>query len=86
VTVALDHTHMEEGIAGPIGKLYEAESLVGIIPFDDGPDRRSGGPAGVSNLWALNCGVDPKLRRAGSKSSSSKLRRGRRKSLSLLVT
>jgi hypothetical protein len=31
---------MEEGIAGPIGKLYEAESLVGIIPFDD---RRTGG-------------------------------------------
>jgi hypothetical protein len=28
-----DHTHIEEGIAGPIGKLYEAESLVGDIIF-----------------------------------------------------
>jgi hypothetical protein len=34
---------MQEGIARPIGKLYEAEALVGIVPFDDGLDRRAGG-------------------------------------------
>jgi hypothetical protein len=26
--------YVQEGIARPIGKLYEAESLVGIVPFD----------------------------------------------------
>src|SRR6266851_6917926 len=36
VAAALNHTHMQEGIAGPIGKLYEAESLVGIVPFNRG--------------------------------------------------
>ena len=43
VAAALDHTHMQEGIAGPIGKLDETESLVGIVPFDDGLDRGTGG-------------------------------------------
>ena len=43
VAAALDHTHMQEGIAGPIGKFYKAESLVGIVPFDDGLDRGTGG-------------------------------------------
>ncbi len=43
VAAALNHTHMQEGIAGPIGKLYETESLVGIVPFDYGPDRATGG-------------------------------------------
>ena len=43
VAAALDHTHMQEGIARPIGKLYEAESLVGIVPFDYGLDRGTGG-------------------------------------------
>jgi hypothetical protein len=38
VAAALDHTHMQEGIARPIGKLYEAESLVGVVPFDYGLD------------------------------------------------
>jgi hypothetical protein len=38
-----DNTHMQEGIAGPIGKLYEAESLVGVVPFYYGLDRRTGG-------------------------------------------
>jgi hypothetical protein len=42
VAAALDHAHMQEGIAGPIGELYKAESLVGIVPFDDGLDRRTG--------------------------------------------
>jgi hypothetical protein len=43
VAAALDHTHVQEGIARPIGKLYEAESLVGIVPFDHGLDRGTGG-------------------------------------------
>src|SRR3982074_953386 len=32
---------------------------------------RIGGPEGASNLWAPNCGDDPKLRRGGSKLLSS---------------
>src|ERR1700730_5304709 len=32
-----------------------------------------GGPEGTSNLWALNPGVDPKLRRGGSKFAGRKL-------------
>ena len=40
---ALDHTHMQEGITGPIGKLYEAETFVWIVPFDDGLDWGTGG-------------------------------------------
>jgi hypothetical protein len=51
---------MQKGITGPIGKLDETKSLVGIVPFDDGLD---GGPEGASNLWPSNCGVDPKLSR-----------------------
>jgi hypothetical protein len=43
VAAALDHTHMQEGIARPIGKLYEAKSLVRIVPFDYGLDRRTEG-------------------------------------------
>jgi hypothetical protein len=39
VAAALDHTHMQEGIARPIGKLYEAESFVRVVPFDYGLDR-----------------------------------------------
>jgi hypothetical protein len=42
VTAALDHTHVQEGVAGPIGKFYEAEPLVGVVPFDDGLDRGTG--------------------------------------------
>jgi hypothetical protein len=34
---------MQEGIAGPIGKLYKSKSLVGIVPFDYGLDRGTGG-------------------------------------------
>jgi hypothetical protein len=34
---------VQEGIARFIGKLYEAESLVGVVPFDYGLDRRIGG-------------------------------------------
>ena len=43
VAAAPDNTHMQKGIAGPIGKLDETESLVGIVPFDDGLDRGTGG-------------------------------------------
>jgi len=43
VAAALDHTHMQEGIARPIGKLYEAEPLFGVVPFDYGLDRGTGG-------------------------------------------
>ena len=39
---ALDHTHVQEGIARPIGKLYEAESFVRVVPFDYGLDRGTG--------------------------------------------
>jgi hypothetical protein len=47
----------------------------------------TGGPEGVSNPWALDPGIDPKLRRGVSKLSSSKPRRRvGRKSLSLLLT
>jgi hypothetical protein len=34
---------VQEGITGPIGKLYETEPLVGVIPFDDRLDRGAGG-------------------------------------------
>jgi hypothetical protein len=57
VAAALDHTHMQEGIARPIGKLYEAEPLFGVVPFDYGLDR---GPEGASNLLGPDPGVDPK--------------------------
>jgi hypothetical protein len=43
LAAALDHTHMQEGIAGPIGELYEPESLVGIVPFDYRRDWGTGG-------------------------------------------
>ena len=43
VAAALDYTHVQESIARPIGKLYEAESLVRVVPFDYGLDRRTGG-------------------------------------------
>ena len=43
MAAALDHTHMQEGIARPIGKLYEAEPLFGVVPFDYGLDRGTGG-------------------------------------------
>jgi MFS family permease len=43
VTAALDHTHVQEGVAGSIGKFREAEPLVGVVPFDDGLHRRTGG-------------------------------------------
>ena len=43
VAATLNDTHVQEGIARPIGKLYEAESLVGIVPFDHGLDRGTGG-------------------------------------------
>jgi hypothetical protein len=33
---------MQEGIAGPVGKLYETETLVRVVPFDDGLDRGAG--------------------------------------------
>ena len=33
---------MEEGIAGSVGKLHEAEALIGVVPFDDGLDRGAG--------------------------------------------
>src|SRR5882757_8298312 len=45
---------MQEGIAGPIGKLYEAESLVGVVPFDYGLDRGTGRrvkPLGTRSRW-----------------------------------
>src|SRR6202040_3229301 len=80
VAAALDHTHVQEGVARAIGKLYEAEPLVGVVPFDYGLDR---GPEGASNLWALDPDAAPKLRRGVSKLSSSKPRRRLgRKSLS----
>jgi hypothetical protein len=34
---------VQEGIARPIGKLHEAESLVRVVPFDYGLDRGTGG-------------------------------------------
>jgi hypothetical protein len=42
VTAVLDYSRVQEGVAGPIGKFYEAEPLVGVVPFDDGLDRRTG--------------------------------------------
>lgn len=38
-----DHTYMQERVAGSIGELHESESLLGIVPFDDGLDRETGG-------------------------------------------
>jgi hypothetical protein len=43
MAAALDHTYMQEGVAGPIGKLHESESLVEIVPFDYGLDRATRG-------------------------------------------
>src|SRR5262249_57118164 len=43
VAAALDHTHVQEGITRPIGKLHKAEPLVGVVPFDYGLDRRTRG-------------------------------------------
>src|SRR5437764_1510967 len=84
VPAAFNHTRVQEGITGPIGKLYETEPLVGVVPFDT---AWTGEPTGPSNLWALDPGVDPKPRRGVSKLSSSKPRRRvGRKSLSLLLT
>ena len=84
VAAALDHTHMQEGITGPIGKLYEAETFVWIVPFDDGLD---GGTGGRFKTPAPNSGADAKLRRGASKLSSAKARRrAGRKSLSWLLT
>jgi hypothetical protein len=34
---------MQKGIPGPIGKLDETKSLLGIVPFDDALDRGTGG-------------------------------------------
>ena len=34
---------MKEGVPGPVGEFDEAEALLGIKPFDDAPDRRTGG-------------------------------------------
>jgi hypothetical protein len=34
---------MQKGIAGSVGKLDKAKSLLGIVPFDDGLDRGTGG-------------------------------------------
>ncbi len=42
MAAALDDAHMEEGIAGSVGKLNKAETLVGVVPFDDGLDRGAG--------------------------------------------
>src|ERR1700730_5570558 len=39
VAAALDHTHMQDGIARPSGNLYQAESLVRVVPFDYGVGR-----------------------------------------------
>ena len=50
MAATLDHTHVQEDIDRPIGKLYETEPLVGVVPFDNGLDRRTGGrfkPLGV---------------------------------------
>jgi hypothetical protein len=54
VAAALDHTHVQESIAGPIGKFHEAEPLVGVVPFDDGLDRGTGWrvkPLGTKSRW-----------------------------------
>jgi hypothetical protein len=61
--------HVQERIARPIGKLYEAESLVGLYHLTT---AWIGGPEGASNLWALDPDAAPKLRRGVSKLSSSK--------------
>jgi hypothetical protein len=34
---------MKEGVPGPVGEFDEAKALLGIKPFDDAPDRRTGG-------------------------------------------
>src|SRR5882757_7629876 len=38
VAAALSHAYMQEGIAGPIRELHEAEPLLGIVPLDGGAD------------------------------------------------
>src|ERR1700726_1739525 len=38
VATTLRHAYMQEGIAGAICELHEAESLLGIVPFDGGAD------------------------------------------------
>src|SRR6202011_3156221 len=42
VATTLRHAYMQEGIAGAIRELHEAESLLGIVPFDGGADGWTG--------------------------------------------
>src|ERR1700680_768745 len=51
---ALEHTDMQEGVAGAIGKLHEPEPLVGIVPLDGRPGWRGGGHSkwrGAGSSW-----------------------------------
>src|ERR1700731_3288059 len=40
--LALSHAYMQEGIAGAIRELHEAEPLLGIVPLDGGADGWTG--------------------------------------------
>src|SRR6202040_1257901 len=42
VAAALSHAYMQEGIAGAIRELHEAEPLLGIVPLDGGADGWTG--------------------------------------------
>jgi len=45
---ALDYADMQERVASTVGKLYEAEALVRVVPLDGRSDRRTGGAV---ELW-----------------------------------
>jgi len=45
VAASLSHAYMQEGIAGAIRELHEAEPLLGIVPLDGGADGWTGKPA-----------------------------------------
>ena len=44
MATTFSHAHMQEGIARAIRQLYEAEPLLGIVPFD-----------GAADGWTCRC-------------------------------
>ena len=59
VAAALSHAYVQEGIAGAVRQLHEAEPLLGIVPFD-----------GSADGWAGRCFELRTARRGKSKITS----------------
>jgi hypothetical protein len=43
MTAALEHTCVQEGVAGTASELHEAETFARVVPFDDSLKGRAGG-------------------------------------------